>query len=131
MARPRKTLDESRIVELASKGHTNTEIAVFLGVSHDTLERNFAEPLEKGRALRNGRLQTKQFETAMRGDVRMLIWLGKQWLGQREHVEHEREPEVLTVVKSGFLRPQRTLQGMESHAPNVHKLTDGLQANSA
>jgi len=79
MARPRKTLDESRIIELASKGHINTEIALFLGVSHDTLERNFAESLEKGRALRNGRLQAKQYETAMRGDVRMLIWLGKQW----------------------------------------------------
>jgi hypothetical protein len=120
MARPRKTLDESRIVELASKGHTNTEIAVFLGLSHDTLERNFAEPLEKGRALRNGRLQAKQFETAMRCDVRMLIWLGKQWLGQREH---EREPEGLTVVKAGFLRPQRTLQGEDPTSDGIARFT--------
>ena len=29
-------------------------------------------------------LRKKQFEVAMSGDVRMLIWLGKQYLGQKE-----------------------------------------------
>ena len=35
-------------------------------------------------------LRQKQFEMAMDGDVRMLIWLGKQYLGQSE------KPEVVT-----------------------------------
>ena len=35
-------------------------------------------------------LRKKQFEMAMDGDVRMLIWLGKQYLGQKEN------PEVIT-----------------------------------
>jgi len=35
-------------------------------------------------------LRQKQFEMAMNGDVRMLIWLGKQYLGQSE------KPEVVT-----------------------------------
>ena len=29
-------------------------------------------------------LRKKQFDMAMKGDVRMLIWLGKQYLGQCE-----------------------------------------------
>lgn len=30
-------------------------------------------------------LRRKQFEMAMDGDVRMLIWLGKQYLGQKDN----------------------------------------------
>ena len=29
-------------------------------------------------------LRKKQWELAMEGDVRMLIWLGKQYLGQKD-----------------------------------------------
>jgi hypothetical protein len=82
--RPRKILDENRIVELASKGHILEEIAASFGVSVDTLERNYAEPIKRGRVLRNGSLRAMQFETAMRGNTRMLIWLGKVLLGQSE-----------------------------------------------
>lgn len=32
-------------------------------------------------------LRQKQFEMAMNGDVRMLIWLGKQYLGQKDSPE--------------------------------------------
>jgi len=35
-------------------------------------------------------LRHKQFEMAMNGDVRLLIWLGKQYLGQKDN------PEVYT-----------------------------------
>jgi hypothetical protein len=82
--RPRKILDESRIVELAGKGHTLRDIAAFFGVSEDTLGRNYAEPIKRGRVLLNGTLRAKQIETAMRGNTRMLIFLGKVLLGQSE-----------------------------------------------
>ena len=32
-------------------------------------------------------IRQKQFEMAMNGDVRMLIWLGKQYLGQKDNPE--------------------------------------------
>lgn len=32
-------------------------------------------------------IRSKQFELAMRGDRTMLVWLGKQLLGQKEQVE--------------------------------------------
>lgn len=89
MARPRKTIDESRIAELAQKGYTAREIAVILGLCEDTLYRRFSEALHRGRELRNGALRSKQVEVALAGNVPMLIWLGKQLLGQREKVEEK------------------------------------------
>ena len=34
-------------------------------------------------------LRRKQYEVAMSGNTSMLIWLGKNILGQRDHVENE------------------------------------------
>jgi hypothetical protein len=52
--------------------------------SEDLLEDRFSGCLEKGRARRNHNLRKLQYESAKRGNVVMLIWLGKQWLGQKE-----------------------------------------------
>ena len=81
--RPRKTLDASRVTELASKGYSVTEIAAICGVSDDTLRRNFAAEITRGRILGESELRAKQFEVAMSGDVRMLIYLGRILLKQK------------------------------------------------
>lgn len=75
--RPRKILDGSRVTELASKGYSVAEIAAICGVSDDTLHRNFAAEITRGRILCEGNLRAKQFELAMSGNVRMLIYLGR------------------------------------------------------
>jgi hypothetical protein len=87
VARRRKTLEVGRIIELASKGPSYNHIAVLLGLSHDTLERNFAGVLNKGRATLASNLRAKQYEIAIHGKVRMLIWLGQQLLDQSENGE--------------------------------------------
>lgn len=56
------------------------------------------------------KLAAKQYETAMKGNVPMQIWLGKQWLDQREKKEvvaeltHKEDPEkaqkILEQIKS-------------------------------
>jgi len=95
MGRPRKMVDEKAILELASKGRTLTEIAAYCGVSDDTISRRFAEVIKRGKSLMRGSLRAKQFELAMRGNPTMLIWLGKQELGQTDrqqvsgHLEYE------------------------------------------
>jgi len=43
----------------------------------------FGRILQKGRALRKCHLRLKQTEVALAGNPAMLIWLGKQELGQR------------------------------------------------
>jgi hypothetical protein len=82
MGRPRKTVDEKLIVEHAAMGYTMQELAELTGVSEDTLSRRYAEAIKRGRSLRNASLRRRQYEIAMEGNSTMLIWLGKQYLGQ-------------------------------------------------
>lgn len=94
MARPRKTVDEAKIIELASKGHTLKGIAALCGISYDTLHRRFATACEKGIELCNDALRVKQIERALAGSDTMLIWLGKQRLGQRDKQDIELDTTV-------------------------------------
>lgn len=87
MARPRKQVDKDKLFILASLGLTTSEIAAVLEVSSDTLERNFAEEMSEGKEKCKASIRRKQFELAMAGNPTMLIWLGKQLLGQKEKSE--------------------------------------------
>ncbi len=82
-----KNKEEITIQKLAGYGLTNKEIAEALGYDDNTLKRNFEIFLIKGRANLKERLKRKQISVAMQGNVTMLIWLGKQYLGQAEKIE--------------------------------------------
>lgn len=71
---------------------TDRECAAALEVALQTFVNFLAEPgvrdvFEDGKA--NGRisLRRKQFELAMKGDRTMLVWLGKNMLGQSDKVD--------------------------------------------
>ena len=87
MARPRKDLDPARVEKLASFGLTDWEVARCLGCSQGLLRGRYAEALRSGRARLNVSLRRAQLLAARRGDTRALIWLGKQFLGQRDRQE--------------------------------------------
>jgi hypothetical protein len=89
MARPRLELDEDQIEKLAAIMCTMEEIASVVECSVDTLERRYAEVIKRGRERGKMSLKRKQYETAMKGNVSMLIWLGKQHLGQRDKSKDE------------------------------------------
>ena len=95
--RPRTLVDEKRVIELASKGLTVEEIGAFENVSHDTIQRHYAGALEKGRQLCNASIRSKQVELALNGNPTMLIWLGKQRLGQSDKVENTEKRVVLPL----------------------------------
>jgi len=90
MARPLLDIDPDQVKLLAGIGCPMTDIALIVGCSVDTLERRFADVIETGRADVRKSLRRKQVELAMKGDRTMLIWLGKQLLGQRDEqrLEH-------------------------------------------
>jgi len=85
--RPPKTVDRSRVIDLASKGLTREQIAAMCEISPATLKRRFDELIKTGHEWRNGSLMQKQFEVAQSGNPTMLIWLGKQYLGQSDKQE--------------------------------------------
>lgn len=71
---------------------TGEECASVLGIDYDTLNNRLKEDGNGGfseyfrQKSANGKksLRRKQFEIAEDGNPTMLIWLGKQWLGQKE-----------------------------------------------
>lgn len=86
-----RTLHTIRL--LSSWDCTQEEIAAALRVSKTTLTRFLQRnedgrlALEEGRLAHTSSLRRKQFEVAMAGNVPMLIWLGKQRLGQRDKMD--------------------------------------------
>ena len=88
MARPKKyNIDTEQVEKLAGLGCTNTEIASFFGCSPDLIEKSYSEYLVKGRETGKIRLRQLQMRAAEKGNVAMLIWLGKQMLGQTDKQE--------------------------------------------
>ena len=88
MARPKKyNLDTKKVEQLASFGCTNTEIAAFFDCSESTIRGSYCEFLTKGREKGKIRLRQMQWKSAEKGNVPMLIWLGKQVLGQTDKKE--------------------------------------------
>jgi len=91
MARPKKHIDENLVEKLAKVGCSNESIAIQVGCSVDTLTRRYAELLQKSREGLKTQLRIWQLEAAKKGNVAMLIWLGKQMLGQTEKIEQTSE----------------------------------------
>lgn len=87
MARPRKVIDKTEVEKLAAMGCTNIEIGAFFDCSADTIERRFAGVLRKGKEKGRTKLRRLQWQSAEKGNVAMLIWLGKQMLGQTDQIK--------------------------------------------
>jgi hypothetical protein len=93
--RPVKPIDWKLVDTLLLSGCTGAEIASHFDMHPITfyhrVEQQYgvsftnysSEKKQKGESL----LRHKQFEVAMKGDKTMLVWLGKNRLGQREHEE--------------------------------------------
>jgi len=87
MGRPEVEVDESVVEELAAIFCTLKEIAAVVGCSIDTLERRFAVIIAKGRERGKTTLRRTQWQAAVKGNVVMLIWLGKQYLDQQDKTQ--------------------------------------------
>lgn len=84
MGRPKLELDEEQIEKLAAIHCTMEEIAFAMGCSVDTLENRFSEVIKRGKAAGKRSLRRLQYESAQKGNVAMMIWMGKQLLGQKD-----------------------------------------------
>lgn len=91
--RPLAVVDEKLLVDLAKIHCTHKEMASILGISTDTLRDRFSHLIEKGQDGGKRSLRRLQWEQAEKGNIQMLIWLGKQMLGQRD-----KQPDEATQV---------------------------------
>ena len=95
MARPKKEIDEELLYKLAQIHCTMREMSDIIGVSQDTLKRRYADIIDKGKSEGKMRLRRKQIEVAMSGNHTMLIWLGKQMLGQSESPVQDEDKSII------------------------------------
>jgi hypothetical protein len=102
MARPTKDLESMEFdgwdqLKVLAIWATAEYCSEQLGISADSLDRRLREKFGHGFAEYKKKVQEpmrinllkKQYDVAMSGNVSMLIWLGKQHLGQKDKVEQE------------------------------------------
>jgi hypothetical protein len=95
MGRPLIQIPKEEFEKLCAIWCTLEEIAGFYDCSPDTIERwckrtykqTFADIYKRKSGTGAVSLRRKQFELAQAGDRVLLIWLGKQKLGQRDHID--------------------------------------------
>ncbi len=93
MARPKANIDWSIVDKYLQAQCDGVGIAGLLGVDVETLYNRcksdnslgFSEYAALKKSEGKELLRMKQFKIAMDGDKTMLVWLGKQYLGQKEY----------------------------------------------
>src|SRR5687767_10832913 len=78
----------------SSRKPTDEEIAAIVGVSHETFVRRKREPeiaemILQARSKGKASLRRIQYQLAENGNAAMAIFLGKNWLGQRDKIEDQ------------------------------------------
>ena len=87
LGRPKLDIDPEQVTRLARLHCTMNEMDSLFGCHIDTLRDNFSNEIDKVKAEGNISLRRKQWQMAVeKGNVVMLIWLGKQMLGQRNEI---------------------------------------------
>ena len=92
IGRPKKDLCAETIYDLAAIGVTAEEMAHMFRVDKGTIYNNYRDDLYAGRSIMKESLRRQQYKMAMEGNVTMLIWLGKQLLGQKENPVDTSDP---------------------------------------
>lgn len=101
MARPRKEIDQKAFENLCGLQCTKDEICWFLNVTDKTLDswcrrtykKGFSDIYREKRGIGKISLRRSQFRLAEKSAA-MAIWLGKQYLGQKD------QPEIDLIVKA-------------------------------
>lgn len=99
--RPKLEIDLRAVEKAASIGCTQEEIGFLVGCSDRTLQKreDCREAIARGSASMKTSLRRLQWKKASEGNVAMLIWLGKQILGQKERVEETIREEVVEIER--------------------------------
>lgn len=110
MARPKKEIDYATVEKLANIQCTQEEIANFLNIHVRTLQRDeeFCRVFKKG--IDNGKMSLRrmQFKLAEK-NTSMAIFLGKQYLGQKDVVETQHvENGILTELTEAIANAKKS-----------------------
>ncbi|HET7336299.1 MAG TPA: hypothetical protein VFJ23_00230 [Candidatus Nitrosotalea sp.] len=110
MVRPEKQIDWRRVDELLEAGCLGTEICSHFDLTADRFYdrvkekygMSFTDYSQEKRQKGDSRLREKQFNKAIEGDNMMLIWLGKNRLGQKDKQEISEQSDKSITLKVNF-----------------------------
>jgi hypothetical protein len=132
--RPAKIIDYDLIERAASIGCTKEEISAVLGIGRTTLYAHMEKDPEIQAAIDLGTdkgkatLRRLQWKGAHDGNATMLIWLGKQYLGQKDRSEltgAADAPIRVLVELVGEAAPQRVEQSATRAGSRVSETARG------
>ena len=101
VGKPKFIVDYETCEKLASLMCTQAEIASYLGCSLALLEHDKEFQKVHRRGLDKGKMSVRrmQYRSAEEGNATMLIWLGKQYLDQKDKQEVDNKGAVpVTIV---------------------------------
>ena len=101
--RPLIELDEAKLEMLAEFGCSNRELALFFECSEETLRTRFKKIIDLGREKQKIKLRQAQHRAVESGSVPMMIFLGKNLLGQSDKQHLDLSGNLEAVLKEcGF-----------------------------
>ena len=102
MGRPKKIIDYETVEKLGNIHCTQEEIAAILDISVRTLQRDseFCRIYKQSTANSKKSLRRLQWNKAEEGNATILIWLGKQMLGQRDNPEVDQTDKAVEAIQA-------------------------------
>ena len=97
--RPKLDIDSDKVEMLASFGCSTVEIAKLHNCDEHTIRKRFRSELECGRESMKIKLRQLQWKQAENGNTSLLIFLGKQYLGQSDRNELELVGNLEGILK--------------------------------
>jgi len=110
VGRPQKEMDWKLIDSILQFGARLVDCSEICEMSDDSIQRRikeefgltFSEYREKKMSRIRMKLLQKQYDVAMAGNPAMLIWLGKNLLGQSDKTEVKASTEAVKLIIEGM-----------------------------
>lgn len=105
MARPRKEIDKKQFESLCGLQCTKSEVCAFFNITDKTLEswckrtykKGFSDVFKEKRGIGKISLRRMQWRLA-ETNVTMAIWLGKQYLNQKDHQDEQKQDTTINII---------------------------------
>ena len=135
--RPRVEIDLELVKKLCSIQCTAEEIASFLEVDADTLNARlkdagyggFSEYYKKNSVGGKISLRRSQWKSSTNGNVTMQIWLGKQYLGQKDQPEQEPTDNSIDITIAVKENENAAQMELEERRKTTCKEVEALDAS--
>lgn len=97
--RPLKHIDWDKVDVMLEAHCPGTEIAAYFAMHYQTFYdrvvkekgMSFTEYQQQKQSKGKNNLRLAQYKKGLKGENQMLIWLGKNWLGQRDEPRQDKE----------------------------------------